>query len=108
MEFIINQAAYEALPSDLQQILVSAMNDINNEMQANFLIKNQQALDTLVKEHNVVLRAFPAEVMQTLEQRSEWLLLELGGHDPVFRKIHTSYSAYAAKLRRMRVFSLRL
>ncbi|WP_159064989.1 TRAP transporter substrate-binding protein [Thaumasiovibrio subtropicus] len=106
MEFIVNQSAFDALPDDLQQLLVDAMDAVNNQMQAHYLVKNQQALEVLLKEHGVVLRAFPPEVLQSLQQHTKRLLLSLAGHDPQFHKIYMSYSAHTGKLRKLRSFVL--
>ncbi|MDH3934276.1 MAG: TRAP transporter substrate-binding protein, partial [Gammaproteobacteria bacterium] len=66
MECMINQAAFETLPADLQSIVMTACKAVNLDMLSEFTARNNQALQTLVNEHKVELREFPKPVLDKL------------------------------------------
>ncbi|WP_413110833.1 TRAP transporter substrate-binding protein [Thaumasiovibrio sp. DFM-14] len=105
MEFLVNQAAFDSLPLHYQRILEMAMHTVNEQLEGKYLIKNQQALDAMLHEHNVVLRRFPPVVLAVLKQHTDNLLLTLASHDPQFHQIYTSYSNHLLRLRNMRNLS---
>ncbi|MXY15064.1 MAG: TRAP transporter substrate-binding protein [Proteobacteria bacterium] len=99
LECFINKAAFEELPEDLQGIVVNACRVANQDMLAEYVARNNDALETLVNEHNVELRALPTEVLNKLAQFSEEVIEELASSDPLARKIHDSYRGFLTKSR---------
>ena len=68
-------------------------------MLAEYIARNNDALETLVNEHNVKLRELPAEVIDTLGKLSEEVTVELASVDDLAREIFDSYSNFFKKSR---------
>ena len=100
MEFIFNKQMFEALPSDLQAILTAAAEAANIDMQNEFTARNSSALRELVDEHGVELRQFPEDLLIQLRDISQEVIDELGTISPAAERIHTSYRAFEADVRR--------
>ena len=99
LECFINKAAFEELPEDLQSIVLNACRVANQDMLAEYIARNNDALETLVNEHNVKLRELPAEVIDTLGKLSEEVTVELASVDDLAREIFDSYSNFFKKSR---------
>ena len=99
LECFINKAAFEELPEDLQSIVLNACRVANQDMLAEYIARNNDALETLVNEHNVKLRELPAEVIGTLGKLSEEVTVELASVDALAREIFDSYSNFFKKSR---------
>lgn len=95
LEAMINQQAFDALPDDLQSIVELAAMAANQNMLAEFTANNQRALETLVNEHQVELRQFPAEVLQEFKAYSADVLLELSQQSALSAEIYQSYKGFA-------------
>ncbi|RLA24118.1 MAG: ABC transporter substrate-binding protein [Gammaproteobacteria bacterium] len=94
IECFINKEAFEALPDDLQSIVLAACKAANMDMLADFTAKNNQALDLLVNKHGVQLKQFPDDVLRQLKTISEQVVTEIAERDPMAKKIYASYSAF--------------
>ncbi len=94
IECFINKEAFEALPDDLQSIVLAACKAANMDMLADFTAKNNQALDLLVNKHGVQLKPFPDDVLKQLKTISEQVVTEIAASDPMAKKIYASYSAF--------------
>jgi TRAP-type mannitol/chloroaromatic compound transport system substrate-binding protein len=94
MECLINQKAFESLPSDLQEIVLTAARATNDTMLAEFNARSFEALDQLVNVHKVQLRAFPADVLRLLRDLSRQVVAEKAAADPLFRKVFDSFSKF--------------
>ena len=99
LECFINKKAFDELPKDLQSIVLNACRVANQDMFAEYIARNNDALDTLVNEHNVDLRELPEEVIKTLGEISKEVTSDLGHADPLARKIFDSYSKFFKKSR---------
>ena len=91
LEAIINRNAFEALPADLQSIVMNACRVVNEDMLAEFTARNNQALQTLIIEHNVDVRKFPDPVMARLRTLSEEVVAEIADRDLLSAKVYSSY-----------------
>lgn len=100
LECMVNKAALEALPTDLQAIVEMACRATNDDMLAEFTASNQNALETLVAEHKVDLRPFPDDVLRALRQTSEAVVEEIAQRDAYSREVLQSYRAFAAQARK--------
>lgn len=100
IEAIINQAAYDALPGDLQEIVNMAAMAANQQMSSEFTANNQRALDTLLNQHKVQLRKFPADVLLEFKHYSKDVLLELSQHSELSEKIYYSYTNFAEQTKK--------
>jgi len=99
IESIVNAEAWGALPEDLQTILETAVRFANDDVLAEFTAMNAQALETLVGEHGVTLRAFPPDVLASLQQASAEVVRELGGSDPLARRILDAQAEFSLRVR---------
>jgi TRAP-type mannitol/chloroaromatic compound transport system substrate-binding protein len=91
LEALINQQAFEALPKDLQAIVLNACKVANQEMLAEYTVRNPAALKTLVEKHKVDIRTYPDDVLSTLRKYSSEVVEELAGKDDFARKVYDSY-----------------
>lgn len=94
LEAIVNQQAYEALPKDLQVIVVQAARAAHTDMLADFTAKNNQALKTLVEEHQVQLRKFPDDVLRRLRELSFQVVADEAAKDPMTQKVYDSFTQF--------------
>ncbi len=94
LEGIVNQKAFDALPEDLQQIVVNAAKAVNMDMLSEYTAKNNQALQELVSKHKVKVRRFPDEVLKKLKQLSDEVVKEIAGKDAFSKQVFESFSKY--------------
>jgi len=99
LEGIINANSWAALPPDLQEIVAIACKAAVTDMYAEFEAVNGQALQTLVNEHNVQLRAFPDDVLVELKQHSLAVVEQLASEDEWTGKAYGSFKSYMAQVR---------
>ncbi len=97
LECFVNQEALEALPEDLQQIVKNAARVANQDMLAEYSSRNNAALQTLLNEHHVQLRRFPAEVLSQLRELSEQVVAEIADKDPLSKKVYEAYQAFRSQ-----------
>lgn len=94
LEFIVNEAAYNELPADLQKIVEVAARAVNQDMLDEYTARNNAALQTLLEKHGVALRHLPDEVLVALKQATEEVLAEQAAADESFAKIYAAYSKF--------------
>jgi TRAP-type mannitol/chloroaromatic compound transport system substrate-binding protein len=94
LECLINQSAYDSLPADLQSIVINACRVVNGDMLAEYTARNNAALQSLINEHNVDLRAFPDSVLERLRTLSEQVVAEIADKDALSAKVFESYRAF--------------
>ncbi len=94
LEAIINKAAFNKLPQDLQSIVLNACKVVNQEMLAEYTARNPAALRTLVEKHKVDIRSYPEDVLATLRRYSEEVVQELADKDEFTKRVFDSYSAF--------------
>ncbi len=94
LEALINKKAFEALPKDLQSIVLNACKVVNMEMLAEYSARNPGALEQLVKEHHVEVRAYPDDVLGQLRKVSAEVAQELAGQNAAAKKIYESYRSF--------------
>jgi TRAP-type mannitol/chloroaromatic compound transport system substrate-binding protein len=90
LENFINLKAWEKLPSDIKAIVEQANIAVNQMVLSEFVSRNNASLTTLVKDHGVVLKKFPDEVLQGLGKLSGEVLSDLAAKDPLSRKVMNS------------------
>ncbi len=94
LEAIINQAAFEALPADLQSIVLNACKVLNQDLLAEYTARNPVALQTLLEKHGVAMRRYPDDVLIKLHRLSREVVSELAEKDEFSRKIYTSFRQF--------------
>jgi TRAP-type mannitol/chloroaromatic compound transport system substrate-binding protein len=99
LEALINKRAFEALPEDLQGIVLNACRVADQDMLAEYTARNNRALVQLVDEHRVQLRQFPDDVLRRIREISHEVLAEVGARDDMARRIYESYTRFHAQVR---------
>ena len=102
LDNFVSLTAWEKLDSELQGI-VTAANAFSNAYVLNeFVAKNNDALETLVNQHGVVLKKFPDEVLNGLGGLAGQVIGDLAAADPLsgevmdsIKKFRSSSIAYA-------------
>ncbi len=100
LECIVNAESWSALPEDLQEIVATACKAVSLDMYADFEATNGIALETLINEHGVQLRAFPDEVLAELKRVSFEVLEEVAAEDEMSGRVWASLKAYQGTVRR--------
>ncbi|MEJ8566961.1 TRAP transporter substrate-binding protein [Elongatibacter sediminis] len=100
LECIVNEAAWNSLPSDLKKIVEVACQAVTTDMYADFEASNGEALRTLVEDHGVELLAFPDDVLAELRGHTFDILDELAAEDAMVRETWDSFRAYMNTVRR--------
>jgi TRAP-type mannitol/chloroaromatic compound transport system substrate-binding protein len=90
LEALFNKDSFEALPDDLQALVMMACQSVQNDMLAEYTANNQDALDDLVTSHGVELREFPDDVLKRLKELSIEAIDELAAGDDLVRKVWDS------------------
>lgn len=99
MEVIYNKEAFESLPNDLQMIVRAATRQANAEMLDEFTALNNSALQTLINEHNVILKPFPADVLSALKKAADETVAEVAAEDPMSQKVYDSFKDFGYKVK---------
>ncbi len=94
LECFVNKKAYEELPSDLREIVKQAMKAAYNDMFSEFTARNNGALSTLVKQHNVQLRRFSDDVLKKMGELSKSVVAEVAAKDPMSKKVFESFQSF--------------
>ncbi|TBR41945.1 TRAP transporter substrate-binding protein [Marinomonas agarivorans] len=97
-ELIVNKTAFESLPADLQSIVRAATRQTNGDMLEEYTSLNNDALEILVRDYDVELRALPSDVMQVLQQTAEEILLEVAQEDVMSQKVYDSFVQFRSKV----------
>ena len=97
MEAMINQAAWEALPTDLQHIVRHACQSTNENMLAEFTTRNGVALKTLVEKHGVQLKRFSDDVLIEIGRVARDVVGEIAAKDPLSNSVYASFNAYRSQ-----------
>ena len=95
----VSREAYDQLPEPYQELLRMACHESMVDMLARYDVENPKALNRLVNEHGVQLRAFSEEILQAAWRESNAFLEEQAASDATFRRVYESWNAY-----RMEVF----
>jgi TRAP-type mannitol/chloroaromatic compound transport system substrate-binding protein len=94
LECMVNREALEALPGDLQDIVLNAGRVANQDMLAEYVARNNQALRTLVAEHHVDVRPLPDPVLQHLKKLSDEVVAEVAAKDALSQRVYASFQAF--------------
>lgn len=100
LEALINKKALQALPKDLQSIVLNACRVVNQDLLCEYTARNPVALDTLLNKHKVDMRIYPQDVLQQLRKLSEEVVADLANRDAFTKKTYASYSQFYNQARR--------
>jgi TRAP-type mannitol/chloroaromatic compound transport system substrate-binding protein len=98
LEGLVNRAALQKLPDDLQSIVMNACRVVNEDMLAEYTARNNAALQTLVSEHNVDLRRLPDTVLGRLRELSGEVVAEIAGGDPLSGEVYDSFTRFRTQV----------
>ena len=105
LECFVNQKAFEALPADLQAIVLNAARVANQDMLTEYIARNNDALETLVNEHHVDVRKLPEDVLIRLRDLSDQVVKEVAAKSPQAQEIYDSYKTFRDKVVRWQAIS---
>jgi TRAP-type mannitol/chloroaromatic compound transport system substrate-binding protein len=90
LDNFINMKAWESLDDDLKAIIEAANAFANSYVINEFNARNNDALNTLVNDHGVILKKFPDEVLNGLGGLSGQVMGDLASADPLSREVMES------------------
>ena len=96
-EAIVNDEALAELPADLQAILRTAVRDVNQDVLDEYTARNNDALATLINEHDVQLRKLPDDVLAQAQEISAEVVQELADSSDIAGRIYESYRDFQDK-----------
>ena len=84
LQLMINEQAWQSLDAELQAIVRTACDAAYKDTLAEFNARSGPALRTLVKEHGVIVRGLPEDVLMACGEKANEVLNELhaGDHSP--------------------------
>ena len=93
-ECMVGRQAFEKLPKDLQAVIYTASLAAGQMVRFNFINRNSQALLALQKEHGVILREFPSQVLAGLSVVAKEVVEEIAGQSELTQRIYDSYMTF--------------
>jgi TRAP-type mannitol/chloroaromatic compound transport system substrate-binding protein len=91
---LIGRQAYDELPAAYQQAIRAACGETFCDRLAAYDAANPSALERLIRDHGVIVRAYSDDVMEAAWRESHAYLDELAAANPEFRRIYDSYRAF--------------
>lgn len=93
-ELIVNKKAFDALPSDLKQIIRDAAAHSNISILSEFEAQNNFYLQKLINEEKVQVRELPKEVLLELKRLAREVAEEETAKDPMAKRVYESMMAF--------------
>jgi TRAP-type mannitol/chloroaromatic compound transport system substrate-binding protein len=101
LQFLVNQAKFDALPEHLQEILTIAMQYSAYDMYARSYHESAVNWASIEKEYpEVQIRTFSPEIISAMKQANDELLATSAANDPTFKEILDSQRAYMKMARK--------
>ena len=94
LEAIFNKERFEALPEDLQTILITGTEMMNQLLLDELTAKNNEALRVLVEDHGVQLRRLPDDVLIELRTISDEVVEEMAQADEATAEVYASWKTF--------------
>jgi TRAP-type mannitol/chloroaromatic compound transport system substrate-binding protein len=94
LEVIFNKKLYDELPKDLQVALDAVAAETNLWSLCEFEAGNGAALQELITQHDVNLKAFPEKMMADLRVMAKDVLEEEADKDAPSRKVHDAFKKF--------------
>lgn len=101
----INKSLWDGLTRTQQEIVAAAAAAETTVTYAEFMSRNGEALQTLIKENAVQLRSFPDEALQAIGKAIAEVMGEVGDSDPQTKKVYESYVAFRRQVSEWTVLS---
>ncbi len=101
LQFLINEKAFNKLPKDLQEILVTAMKASAFDMYLQNYHMSAEAWASIEKDYpNIKIKTFPKPVMDAMKKANVELREEMTKNNPLLKEILDSQEAYQKKVRK--------
>jgi len=98
-EITVSKPQFDELADDVQRIFETVVLAEHHRLAAEFLARNAESLDVLVRQHGVRLRRFPDEVLQGMGNAAGEVIAELRDTgDDLTRKIADSFIEHRRSL----------
>jgi TRAP-type mannitol/chloroaromatic compound transport system substrate-binding protein len=94
LEQMVNRDKFEALPTDLKEIVRAGASKLNEWMLAEFDAKNSLYLKKLREEEGTDIRKLPDVILRELKKISDVMLGDMAQGDPVIKKVYDSFTAF--------------
>ncbi|HEY5622814.1 MAG TPA: TRAP transporter substrate-binding protein DctP [Gammaproteobacteria bacterium] len=99
MECMVNQAAYDSLPADLQAIIRVACQAANMDMLSEYNARNAASLAQIAMDDSIEIRRFPDDVLARLKELTYEVMDDLAARDPLSARIWDSYRSFMQQSR---------
>jgi len=90
----VNRRAYDQLPESYQHVLASVTKEMMGDQLARFDAENPLALERLVTQHGVRLRAFSDEILEAAWRQSNDYLEAQAAADATFRRVYENWKSF--------------
>jgi TRAP-type mannitol/chloroaromatic compound transport system substrate-binding protein len=102
LQLMINERAWQSLTPELQAIVRTAAEAATRDMLAEYNARSGPALRTLVRDHGVVVRGLPEEVLMACGEKSNEVLNEIYAADTsperIVRRIIEDFLAFRKEI----------
>jgi TRAP-type mannitol/chloroaromatic compound transport system substrate-binding protein len=98
LEITVNKSKFQALPTDLQEIIRTAALRLNRWMAVEFDAKNAIYLQKIRQVENLQMKQFPMEVLNELRLKTQETIAELTASDPVSRKVYEAFDTFRKQI----------
>lgn len=97
LECLVNRAAFDALPPELQAVVETCCRAANDAVAAGFAARNAKAMAVLRAQHGVQFHRLPDDVLAALRRAATEVLEAHAGKDPMTRRVRDAFLAYRAE-----------
>lgn len=97
LELMINQKAWDTLPDDLQQIIITAAHELDITMSSEWLAKDAEYLEKIRTETKVQISPYPQSVLKKLHEVSQDVKKQVAATSSLAQKIYQSYTEFQKK-----------
>ena len=98
LEMLVSKSKFEALPTDLQEIIRTACLRLNRITPVRLDTMNAQYLPKIQASQGVSMRLYPDEVMKTFRANTMETIAELTASDPQSKKIYEAFLDFQKKI----------
>ncbi|WP_339811589.1 TRAP transporter substrate-binding protein [uncultured Imperialibacter sp.] len=99
LEQMVNKDKFEALPTDLKEIVRAGASKLNEWMLAEFDAKNSLYLKKLREEEGTDIRKLPDVILRELKKISDVMLGDMAQGDPIIKKVYDSFTAFRDQIK---------
>jgi TRAP-type mannitol/chloroaromatic compound transport system substrate-binding protein len=96
MGLLVQREAFDELPPAYREILTAACQETAVDRLAVYDVEEPKAMRRLIDDHGVVLREYPADILDAAWRESNAYLEELAVADASFRRVFDSWKAFRA------------